>query len=179
MHNNSGTMFFILICPSLYTNSYHMNLFCFLDIWYYFKHTKDYFFKQLQAKVGNDDCGIWYYKHVKETQNTHMITHKTLTESVVISKRLDLRRRRLRLLRRRKYFWAWLATCVGVLVFTKFLEIPLQSPFPTFCRPNRNSLCSSSVHGTPICCSVTTKSKLLILLYNKCEITYFRSVDLF
>lgn len=100
-----------------------------------------------------------------------MITHKTLTESVVISKRLDLRRRRLRLLRRRKYFWAWLATCVGVLVFTKFLEIPLQSPFPTFCRPNRNSLCSSSVHGTPICCSVTTKSKILILLYNKFEIT--------
>lgn len=71
------------------------------------------------------------------------------TESVVISKRLDRRRRRLRLLRRRKYFWAWLATCVGVRVFTKLREIPLQSPFPTFCNPKRNNLCSSSVHGTP------------------------------
>lgn len=66
-----------------------------------------------------------------------------------MSKRLDLRRLRLWLLRRRKYFWAWLATWVGVRVFTKFLEIPLQSPFPTFCNPNKKSLCSSSVHGTP------------------------------
>lgn len=73
-----------------------------------------------------------------------------LTESVVMSKRLDRRRRRFWLLRRRKYFWAWLATCVGVRVFTKFLEIPFQSPFPTFWSPNKNSLCSSSVHGTPI-----------------------------
>lgn len=73
----------------------------------------------------------------------------TETESVVMSKRLERRRRRLRLVRRRKYFWAWLATCVGVRVLTKFLEIPLQSPFPTFCNPKRNSLCSSSVHGTP------------------------------
>lgn len=67
-----------------------------------------------------------------------------------MSKRLDRRRRRLRLLRRRKYFWAWLATCVGVRVLTKFLEIPFQSPFPAFSNPNRNSLCSSSVHGTPV-----------------------------
>lgn len=71
------------------------------------------------------------------------------TVSVVMSKRLDLRRLRLWLLRRRKYFWAWLATWVGVRVLTKFLEIPLQSPFPTFCNPSKNSLCSSSVHGTP------------------------------
>jgi hypothetical protein len=42
-----------------------------------------------------------------------------------------------------------IATCVGVRVFTKFLDIPLQSPSPTFCNPSRNSLCSSSVHGTP------------------------------
>lgn len=70
--------------------------------------------------------------------------------SVVISNRLDRRRLLLWLLRRRKYFWAWLATWVGVRVFTKFLEIPLQSPFPTFCKPNKNSLCSSSVHGTPL-----------------------------
>ena len=71
------------------------------------------------------------------------------TDSVVMSKRLDRRRRRLTLFRLRKYFWAWLATWVGVRVFTKFLEIPLQSPLPTFCNPKRNSLCSSSVQGTP------------------------------
>lgn len=50
---------------------------------------------------------------------------------------------------RRKYFWAWLATCVGDFVTTKFLEIPLQSPFPSFSNPIRNIRCSSSVHGTP------------------------------
>lgn len=71
--------------------------------------------------------------------------------SVVMSNRLDLRRRLLLLLfRRRKYFWAWLATWVGVRVLTKFLEIPLQSPFPTLFNPTRNSRCSSSVHGTPL-----------------------------
>ncbi|CAA6669803.1 unnamed protein product [Spirodela intermedia] len=48
-----------------------------------------------------------------------------------------------------KYFWAWLATCVGVLVSTNFLDIPRQSPFPSFSRPSRNVRCSSSVHGTP------------------------------
>ena len=67
----------------------------------------------------------------------------------VMSKRLDLRRRRFWFVRRRKYFWAWLATWVGVRVFTKFLEIPLQSPLPTLCSPVRNNLCSSSVHGVP------------------------------
>ncbi|CAA6673693.1 unnamed protein product [Spirodela intermedia] len=40
------------------------------------------------------------------------------------------------LLWRMKYFWAWLATWWG-------------SPLPSFCRPRRNILCSSSVHGTP------------------------------
>jgi len=49
----------------------------------------------------------------------------------------------------RKYFWAWLATWVGVLVMTNFLEMFLQSPLPCFWRPIRNRLCSSSVHGTP------------------------------
>lgn len=69
--------------------------------------------------------------------------------SGVMSKRLNLRRRRLWFVRRRKYFWAWLATWVGVRVFTKFLDIPLQSPLPTLCSPVRNNLCSSSVHGVP------------------------------
>lgn len=49
----------------------------------------------------------------------------------------------------RKYFWAWLATWVGVLVVTKFFDIPLQSPLPSFFNPARKILCSSSVHGFP------------------------------
>lgn len=39
-----------------------------------------------------------------------------------------------------KYFWAWLATWVGVLVVTKLREIFLQSPLPNFLRPIRNCL---------------------------------------
>lgn len=66
-----------------------------------------------------------------------------------MSKRLGRRFFLLRIAWRRKYFWAWLATWVGVLVVTKLLEMPLQSPFPSFSSPIRNVLCSSSVHGTP------------------------------
>lgn len=65
------------------------------------------------------------------------------------SKRLDRRFFWLRLFSLWKYFWAWLATWVGVLVLTKFLEIPRQSPFPSLASPAKKSLCSSSVHGTP------------------------------
>jgi hypothetical protein len=65
------------------------------------------------------------------------------------SKRLDLRFFCVRLLCLRKYFCAWLATCVGVRVVTKCREMPRQSPFPSFSRPARNRRCSSSVHGTP------------------------------
>lgn len=68
---------------------------------------------------------------------------------ITTSKRLDLLFFLLRLFCLRKYFWAWLATWVGVLVITKFLEIPLQSPFPSFSNPAKNVRCSSSVHGTP------------------------------
>ncbi|CAA6656419.1 unnamed protein product [Spirodela intermedia] len=32
---------------------------------------------------------------------------------------------------------------------TKLRDIPLQSPLPSFFRPRRNILCSSSVHGMP------------------------------
>ena len=56
-----------------------------------------------------------------------------------------------------KYFWACEATCVGVLLTTKFLDIDLQSPLPYFSKPSKNSRCSSSVHGIPFflseCCS--------------------------
>lgn len=41
---------------------------------------------------------------------------------------------------RMKYFCAWLATCVGVRVTTKFLDILRQSPFPYLSRPRRNNL---------------------------------------
>lgn len=39
-----------------------------------------------------------------------------------------------------KYFCAWLATCVGVLVCTKLRDMFLQSPFPYFFSPKRNNL---------------------------------------
>lgn len=66
-----------------------------------------------------------------------------------MSKRLERRFFLWMVARRRKYFWAWLATWVGVLLVTYFLEIPLQSPFPSFSSPTRNARCSSSVHATP------------------------------
>lgn len=50
--------------------------------------------------------------------------------TVVISCMLDLLLFLLSELSRMKYFWAWLATWVGVLDTTKFLEILLQSPLP-------------------------------------------------
>jgi len=73
----------------------------------------------------------------------------TLTDSDTMSNRLDRLFLLFMLLCRMKYFCAWLATWVGVRVCTKFREIPLQSPFPSFCNPSRNKRCSSSVHGTP------------------------------
>ena len=51
--------------------------------------------------------------------------------------------------RRRKYFWAWLATCEGVLVTTQFLEMLLQSPLPYFFNPFRNNL---SINYTGLQC---------------------------
>jgi hypothetical protein len=41
---------------------------------------------------------------------------------------------------RMKYFCAWLATCVGVRVFTDHREMLRQSPRPYFSSPSRNSL---------------------------------------
>jgi hypothetical protein len=70
-------------------------------------------------------------------------------ESCTTSKRLDLLFFCVILFCLRKYFWAWLATCVGVRVVTKCREMPRQSPFPSLSRPARNIWCSSSVHGTP------------------------------
>lgn len=67
---------------------------------------------------------------------------------ITTSKRLDLLFFLCWVFCLRKYFWAWLATCVGVLVGTKFLEMPLQSPLPSLCNPAKKVLCSSSVHGT-------------------------------
>jgi hypothetical protein len=42
--------------------------------------------------------------------------------------------------KRMKYFCAWLATCVGVLDITKFLEMLRQSPLPNFVSPIKNNL---------------------------------------
>ncbi|RWW04781.1 hypothetical protein BHE74_00018714 [Ensete ventricosum] len=39
-----------------------------------------------------------------------------------------------------KNFWAWLATCVGVLVLTTHRDMFLQSPFPYFASPSKNNL---------------------------------------
>lgn len=50
----------------------------------------------------------------------------------------------------KKCFCAWDATWVGVRVGTKYLETPLQFPFPSFFSPTRNARCSDSVHGTPV-----------------------------
>ena len=58
----------------------------------------------------------------------------------VMSWMLDLLLSLLMAVRRMKYFWAWLATCVGVLETTKFLEMLLQSPFPNLSNPNKNNL---------------------------------------
>lgn len=53
-----------------------------------------------------------------------------LLSAVVMSWMLDLFLSFFPEVCRRKYFWAWLATWVGVLVTTTFLEMLLQSPFP-------------------------------------------------
>jgi hypothetical protein len=53
---------------------------------------------------------------------------------------------------RMKYFCAWLATCVGVRVFTDQREMFRQSPRPYFSSPSRNSL---------RCCDENTESVYL------------------
>lgn len=53
-----------------------------------------------------------------------------LLSAVVMSWMLDLFLSFFPEVCRMKYFWAWLATWVGVLVTTTFLEMLLQSPFP-------------------------------------------------
>eukprot|EP00249_Psilotum_nudum_P004904 c18396_g1_i3 orf=20-259(-) len=66
---------------------------------------------------------------------------------------LDLLLSLLMAFNRLKYFWAWLATCVGVLEITKFREMLLQSPLPNLSRPNRNNLAQSWIcknHKNPI-----------------------------
>lgn len=91
------------------------------------------------------------WKRSDENEADLLFPRKVVMEGVIFtaSKRLDRRFFLLRLFCRRKYFWAWLATWVGVLVVTKFREMPRQSPFPRFSSPARNDLCSSSLHGTP------------------------------
>jgi len=63
-------------------------------------------------------------------------------------------------LMRRKCFCAWLATCVGVRVGTKYLLTARQLPFPSLSSPSRNCRCSCSVHGTPLCLVAETSARL-------------------
>ena len=63
-----------------------------------------------------------------------------------------------------KCFWAWLATWAGDLVVTKLLETPFQSPLPSFSKPIRNSLCSSSVHRLPKQTNSKLFYKILIII---------------
>ena len=63
-----------------------------------------------------------------------------LLSTVVMSWMLDLFLSFFTEFWRRKYFWAWLATWVGVLVTTTFLEMLLQSPFPNLRSPIKNNL---------------------------------------
>ncbi len=60
----------------------------------------------------------------------------TLVMSWMLDRRLSL----LIEFKRMKYFCAWLATCVGVLEITKFLDMLRQSPFPNFANPSKKSL---------------------------------------
>lgn len=60
----------------------------------------------------------------------------TLVMSWMLDRRLSL----FMELRRIKYFWAWLATCVGVREMTKLREMLRQSPFPNLASPSRNNL---------------------------------------
>ena len=52
----------------------------------------------------------------------------TLSSSGTRSKRDDLLLRLPAIVCLMKYFWAWLATCVGLFDWTKCLEMPLQFP---------------------------------------------------
>uniref|UniRef100_A0A2P2PY86 Uncharacterized protein n=1 Tax=Rhizophora mucronata TaxID=61149 RepID=A0A2P2PY86_RHIMU len=67
-----------------------------------------------------------------------------LLSTVVMSWMLDLFLSFFTEFWRRKYFWAWLATWVGVLVTTTFLEMLLQSPLPNFFNPTKNNLPQSA-----------------------------------
>lgn len=65
-----------------------------------------------------------------------------------------------------KYFWAWLATWVGVLVMTKLREMFLQSPLPYFFRPSRNNLEEKYQKG-----SLNSKTKIRKNKQNSFDLT--------
>ena len=76
---------------------------------------------------------------------------------------------------RKKYFWAWLATWDGDLVVTNFCEIPFQSPLPSFFKPIRNILCSSSVHRFP----EQTNNKVRYKIFYKLLVTFMFNTNFF
>lgn len=74
-----------------------------------------------------------------------------------------------------KYFCAWLATWVGVLDITKFLEMLLQSPFPNLSRPSKNNLKSkTSKKSLDLCTS--SSLELILLELNQIELIWVSDV---
>lgn len=76
---------------------------------------------------------VWPVMGVWDTETSPPLT-------LVISWMLDRLRSLFIEFKRIKYFCAWLATCVGVLVTTKFRDMLRQSPLPYFSKPRRNNL---------------------------------------
>ena len=97
-----------------------------------------------------DMCLDFGLDHKFSSLRNLLCMHKYIVDIFTKSKRLDRRLFCFMIVCLRKYFWAWLATWVGLLVVTKCREIPRQSPFPNFSRPSRNLWCSSSHHGIPV-----------------------------
>ncbi|KAL0907528.1 hypothetical protein M5K25_021943 [Dendrobium thyrsiflorum] len=94
------------------------------------------------------DCishGWWSGDH-RSSNGRSKGTTKWLTNSRAIYG--ESRSRSCGMRRRMKYFCAWLATCVGVLVTTKFLDMLRQSPLPYLSSPRRNSLFSTNFRFT-------------------------------
>lgn len=75
-----------------------------------------------------------------------MDTGRSSSLSALLMSRMLVRVLVLTELCRRKYFCAWLATCVGVRVNTQFLDMFRQSPLPYLSSPRRNSLCHQRWH---------------------------------
>ena len=104
----------------------------------------------LALHLGMEKLKAWYPPWLGRLVGAGGGTVK-LSMAVVISWMLDLFLSFLPEVWRRKYFWAWLATWVGVLVTTTFLDMLLQSPFPYRSSPIKNNLQKFEVYNQQIC----------------------------